>query len=118
VSSGPATWPPKPRPSWAVNWVGLCLAQSPDDGITICGLPSGGRAPERALPAIGVVQVLKDRQFPAHIKHRNTMLWTQREDDPDANAARENLGSPDRCLIEERLTRDLQHTNPPGHRVR
>jgi hypothetical protein len=43
------------------------------------------------------------------------MFWTQREDDPDANAARENLGTPDRCLIEERLTRDLQQANPPGH---
>ena len=32
------------------------------------------------------------------------MFWTQREDAPDANAARENLGTPDRCLIEEGLS--------------
>jgi len=43
------------------------------------------------------------------------MLWTQRENDPDTNAARENLGTPDRRLIKERLTRDLQHANPPRH---
>src|SRR5262249_20621091 len=44
---------------------------TPDNGLTIGGLPSGRRAPQRALPAVGVVQVLEDRQFPANIKHRN-----------------------------------------------
>ena len=43
------------------------------------------------------------------------MLCTQREDDPDATAARESPGTPDRRIIEEWLTRDLQHANPPGH---
>src|SRR5262249_34567504 len=62
-----------------LDWVSLRLLQRLDNGLAICGLPSGGRAPERALPAIGVVQVLKDRQFPAHIEPRTPVLRTQRE---------------------------------------
>ena len=105
---------PKPAQR-TLDWVGLRVLKRADDCLAVSGFPPDRRSPERALPAIRVIQAAEDRQLLAHLQHRNPVLRSQGQHHVHPDTARIDLRTPDRLLIEERLARDFQQADPPRH---
>ena len=100
----------RPRHRGGLRLVQRRTTASPSAAFPLAGEPRNG-----PCQRLGLSRSWKTVSSPRISSTGTPKLGAHREDDPDANPVGENPGAPDRRPIEERLTGDLQHADPPGH---